>query len=442
MTTTQHAHHALPKSVEGENQLENKPAPGVSYFTPLQDPPAGTAIGMKDGSDKIPKLFHPIKIRGLELQNRIFVAPLCQYSAENGHLTNWHLTHLGGIIQRGPGITLVEATAVVPEGRITPQDSGLWQDSQIEPLRRIVEFAHSQNQKIAVQLAHAGRKASTVAPWLSMGDVATKELGGWPDNVYGPSAIAFNDRHAQPKEMTKQDIENYKAAFKAAIERALKAGVDAIEIHNAHGYLLHSFLSPASNHRTDEYGGSFENRVRLTLEITELARAAIPDDMPLFLRISASDWLEEAGIQGWTIQETVKLAEILATKGVDVLDVSSAGLHEKQKIKSGPGYQEPFAKAVKDKVGDKLLVSAVGSITNGEQANGYLEQDNLDIIFAGRMFQKNPGLVWAWADDLGVEGRWANQIRWGFGGRGHKGGPKTKTRNEAEFIEHRKQSSL
>lgn len=442
MTTTQHAHHALPKTVEGEDNLVNKPAPGISYFTPLQDPPAGSALGMKDGSDKIPKLFKPLKIRGLELQNRIFVAPLCQYSAENGHMTNWHLTHIGGIVQRGPGLTFIEATAVVPEGRITPQDVGIWQDSQIEPIARVVEFAHSQNQKIAIQLAHAGRKASTVAPWLSMGDVATEAMGGWPNNVKGPSAIAFNEKHCQPKEMTKQDIEDYKSAFKAAIGRSLKAGFDAIEIHNAHGYLLHSFLSPASNKRTDEYGGSFENRIRLTLEVVELARAAIPDTMPLFLRVSADDWLQEAGIEGWTIDQTVRLAEILATKGVDVLDVSSAGLHEKQKIKGGPGYQEPFAKAVKDKVGDKLLVSAVGSITNGEQANGYLEKDNLDVIFAGRMFQKNPGLVWAWADDLGVEGRWANQIRWGFGGRGSKSGPKTKTSNEAEFQEHKKQSSL
>lgn len=394
---------------------------------------------MKDGSDKIPKLFTPLKLRGLTLQNRIAVrptefhtpaactdgrmvqlSPLCQYSAENGHHTAWHLTHLGGIIQRGPGISFVEATAVVPEGRITPEDSGLWQDSQIEPLRRIVEFAHSQNQKIGIQLAHAGRKASTVAPWLSMGDIATPELNGWPDNVYAPSAIPFNERHAKPKEMSKQDIENFKSAFKAAVERALRAGFDAIEIHNAHGYLLHSFLSPASNHRTDEYGGSFENRTRLTLEVVEIARKTIPESMPLFLRISATDWLEEQGIDGWTVDQTVKLAEILAEKGVDLLDVSSGGLHEKQKIKGGPGYQEPFAKAVKDKVGDKMHVGTVGSITEGKQANGYLENDNLDLAFAGRMFQKNPGLVWAWADDLGVEGRWANQIRWGFGGRGKK----------------------
>jgi len=220
--------------------------------------------------------------------------------------------------------------------------------------------------------------------------------------------------------MTKADIRHFKCAFKAATERALRAGFDVIEIHNAHGYLLHSFLSPASNQRIDEYGGSFQNRIRLTLEIVEIARNTIPEDMPLFLRISATDWLEEQGIDGWTVDQTVKLAQILATKGVDLLDVSSGGLHEKQKIKGGPGYQVPLAKAVKEKVGDKLFVGAVGSITEGKQANGYLEDDNLDLVAAGRMFQKNPGLAWAWADDLGVSVRWANQIRWGFGGRGKK----------------------
>ena len=253
-----------------------------------------------------------------------------------------------------------------------------------------------------------------------MGDIATKENNGWPDNVYAPSAIAFNERHCTPKELNKEDIEKLKVAFKDSTERAVKAGFDVIEIHNAHGYLLHEFLSPAVNKRTDEYGGSFENRIRLTLEIVEVVRSTIPDTMPLFLRISATDWLEEAGIEGWTLDETVKLAEILADKGVDLLDVSSGGAHPKQHIHGGPGYQVPFAKAVKDKVGDKLAVSAVGTITEGKQANGYLEKDNLDMVFAGRMFQKNPGLVWSWADDLGVEGRWANQIRWGFGGRGKK----------------------
>lgn len=268
------------------------------------------------------------------------LSPLCQYSAEDGHHTAWHFAHLGGIILRGPGLSMVEATAVTSEGRITPEDSGLWKDSQIEPLRRIVEFAHSQNQKIGIQLAHAGRKASTVAPWLSSGALADEHVNGWPDNVYGPSAIPYDDKHAKPKEMTKKDIDNFKAAWVESVKRALKAGFDVVEIHNAHGYLLHEFVSPASNHRTDEYGGSFENRIRLTLEIVDLTRKLVPKDMPVFLRISATDWLDDVpGIEGWKTEDTIRLAEIIAERGVDLLDVSTGGLHPAQRIKTGPGYQ-------------------------------------------------------------------------------------------------------
>lgn len=252
------------------------------------------------------------------------------------------MAHLGGIIQRGPGLSMVEATAVTAEGRITPEDSGLWKDSQIEPLRRIVEFAHSQGQKIGIQLAHAGRKASTLAPWLSHGSVADEHVGGWPHNVYGPSAIPYDDHHALPKAMTTRDIEAFKSAWVASLGRALKAGFDVVEIHNAHGYLLHNFVSPVSNRRTDEYGGSFENRIRLTLEIVDLTRRNVPAGMPVFLRISATDWLEEVeeeGMESWTVEDTVRLAAILAERGVDLLDVSSGGNHPKQKIKAGPGYQ-------------------------------------------------------------------------------------------------------
>jgi len=221
--------------------------------------------------------------------------------------------------------------------------------------------------------------------------------------------------------MTKEDINDFKNAFVASVKRALTAGFDAIEIHNAHGYLLHNFISPVSNQRTDEYGGSFENRTRLTVELVELARETIPADMPLFLRLSATDWLEKTELkdQSWKIEDTVRLAKILAEKGVDLLDVSSGGNHEKQHIHAGPGYQAPFAKEVKKAVGDKMLVGTVGSITSGKQANDLLEE-GLDVAIAGRMFQKNPGLVWAWADELGVEVNWANQIRWGFAGRGKK----------------------
>jgi len=343
------------------------------------------------------------------------------------------MAHLGGIISRGPGLAVVEATSVSPEGRITPEDSGIWSDKHVEGeygLKRIVEFAHSQNQKIAIQIAHAGRKASTVAPWLSMGALATEDVGGWPSKVLGASPIAYNEDHATPVELSLNDIEDLKKAWGAAVKRAITAGFDVIEIHNAHGYLLHSFLSPVSNKRTDKYGGSFENRVRLTLEIVELTRKAMPDSMPLFLRLSATDWLEHSEQESWTVQDSAKLAVLLAEKGVDLLDVSSGGNSPEQKIKGGPGYQAPFAKTIKKAVGDKLLVSAVGTITSGKQAQaiisgegeGSMGGEELDLIVAGRMFQKNPGLVWAWAEELGVQINVANQIRWGFGGR--PGAPK------------------
>jgi 2,4-dienoyl-CoA reductase-like NADH-dependent reductase (Old Yellow Enzyme family) len=225
--------------------------------------------------------------------------------------------------------------------------------------------------------------------------------------------------------MTLNDIEHLKASWIASVKRALKAGFDVIEIHNAHGYLLHNFVSPVSNTRTDDYGGSFENRIRLTLEIVDLTRKYIPDDMPLFLRLSATDWLDYEGSpvkESWTLADSVRLAPLLAQRGVDLLDVSSGGNHPAQKITTGPGYQAPFAKAIKKAIGDSLAVATVGTITSGKQANELLEEGGLDLAIAGRMFQKNPGLVWAWAEELGVQINVANQIRWGFGGR--PGAPK------------------
>ncbi|KAI5799807.1 FMN-linked oxidoreductase [Geopyxis carbonaria] len=422
---TSHDANTAPKS------LVNVPAPDISYFTPAQQPPSGTAYDPQPDGTHPPALFKPLRIRGVEFPNRIMLSPLCQYSAEDGHMTPWHMAHLGGIFTRGPGLTIIEATAVVPEGRITPSDVGLWKDSQKEYMSKVVEFAHSQGQKIAIQLAHAGRKASCVAPWLSLGDVATEAQGGWPNNVKAPSAVAYNDSHAQPHAMTLQDIEDLKAAWVAAAKRAVAVGFDVVEIHNAHGYLLHSFVSPASNKRTDQYGGSFENRTRLTIEIVDAVRAVIPKDMPLFLRISADDWLEESGIEGWTVEQSARLAPILAEHGVDLIDVSSGGLHPSQKIKGGPGYQAPFAKQVREAVKGKCLVSAVGSITTGTQAQELLDGEYADVIMVGRMFQKNPGLVWTWAEDLNVEIKVANQIEWGFGGRG--GGKKKVSKKDQAF---------
>ena len=336
-------------------------------------------------------------------------------------MTDWHMAHLGGIAQRGPGFLMVEATAVQANGRITPQDHGIWKDSQIEPLRRVVEFVHSQNQIIGIQLAHAGRKASTVAPWLSMADTATEAVGGWPDNVKGPGDIPFHDKFPTPKAMTKEDIEQFKKDWVDAVKRAVKAGVDFVEIHNAHGYLLMSFLSPATNKRTDEYGGSFENRVRFTMEIAKLTRETVPKTMPIFLRVSATDWLEEVmpDEPSWRVEDTVRLAEKLAESGnVDVIDISSGGNHRAQHIHAKPGYHAQFAIKVKEAIGDRMKVGCVGMIDSGHLANSLVENNGLDFVLVGRGFQKNPGLVWTWAEELNVEISMANQIRWGFSSRG------------------------
>ncbi len=324
---------------------------------------------------------------------------------------------------------MIEATSVQANGRITPEDSGIWLDAHVDTLRKHVEFAHSQNALIGVQLAHAGRKASTVAPWLSSGATAMVEANGWPDDVVSSGDEPFNADYPKPRSMTLAEIEQLKKDFVAAAHRAVHAGFDVVELHFAHGYLVSSFLTPAVNKRTDKYGGSFENRTRLALELVDMVRAVIPKTMPLFVRISATDWLDtnpEYTGESWTGDDSVKLALLLAQRGVDVLDVSSGGNHSAQKVQGGPGYQAPFAKKIKKAVGDKMLVSAVGSIKTGELAQelivgGKSEDDvPLDLIASARMFQKNPGLVWAWADELGVSIQLAHQIGWGFGGRGAK----------------------
>ncbi|KAL3420558.1 NADH-dependent flavin oxidoreductase [Phlyctema vagabunda] len=395
--------------IEADHRLQNTAAPDAS-----------TAIVHPD--QEIPKLFQPVNLRSLRLQNRIVVSPMCQYSADNGHPTPWQFAHLGGIIQRGPGLTITEATAVAPEGRITPQDAGLWLDSQMGPWKQIVEFTHSQNQHIAVQLAHAGRKASTVAPWVDRKAAAPVETGGWPDKVVSSSDIPYDEHTCIPTTMTLRDIASLKQSFADAVGRALKIGFDAIEIHAAHGYLLHSSLTAATNKLPAPYSGSLENRMRLTIEIVALVRSLIPSTMPLLIRIPGSDWVDSP--DAWDVKQAVELAKALSAPelGVDFLDVSSGGLLSQQKIKSGPSYQAPFSKAVKEAVKDTgILVGAVGMITQGEQAEGLLQDGYADIILAARAFQKHPGLVWQWADELNVEVRVANQIGWGFGQRPNGG---------------------
>ncbi|KAF7970542.1 hypothetical protein HWV62_23707 [Athelia sp. TMB] len=312
----------------------------------------------------------------------------------------------------------MEVNSVLPEGRTCPEDAGLYLDSQIGPMKQIVDFAHSQNQKIGVQLGHGGRKASGIAPWLTKGGaVASEAAGGWPDDVWGPTDTPFTATTAKPKAANKAYLERVVAAFAESAKRAVKAGVDVIEIHAAHGYLLSSFLSPRSNTRTDEYGGSFENRARLTLEVVDAIRKVIPEAMPLFLRVSATEWLEEVfpNEPSWTLEDTVRLAALLPEHGVDFLDVSSGGIDAAQKIRRGPSpaYQAHFAQAVKETLGESLLVGAVGNINNGHVAQSILDQGQADVILVGSQFLKNPGTVGAFAEDLGVDIYQANQMEWG-----------------------------
>ncbi|KAH8828895.1 FMN-linked oxidoreductase [Flagelloscypha sp. PMI_526] len=397
----------------------NEPAPNLPYFTPFQKVPSGQANDLASA----PTLFQPFKLRGVEFQNRIWLSPLSQYSADDGHLTDWHIAHLGGILSRGPSLTMIEATGVLPEGRITPQCPGLWKDSQIAPLKRLVDFSHSQNQRIGIQLAHAGPKASSNAPWLPGTRFASKEVGGWPEDIVGPSARPFAPGFPKPKALTKEGIDVIKRAFADAAKRAVEAGIDVIEIHHAHGYLGTSFLSPTSNQRADEYGGSFENRTRFSLELVDAIRAVIPNTMPLLFRISATEGLEHLpDVESWKIEDTVAFAKLLEARGVDLLDVSSGGNDRRQRVgptMGGLGYQVPFSEAVKKGLGpnSKMLVGAVGGIRSGTQAQQILDEERADVIFVGRQFQKNPGLVWTFADHLGVSINTANQIRWAFTGR-------------------------
>ncbi|RYP81723.1 hypothetical protein DL769_001873 [Monosporascus sp. CRB-8-3] len=378
-----------------EERLVNRPAPGVPYFTPIQDPPAGTTWDPQpEGS-----LFSPLKLNGMTLHNRIIVSPMCHFAV------------------RGAGLVMTEVISVSPEGRISPQDLGLWEEGQIEPLKKIVEFVHSQGTKFGVQMGHAGRKASTVAPWIDRKAAARSHSEGWPDTVIGPSPEAYSGLTLVPREVTKQDIEKFKADWVAAVRRALKAGVDVIEVHGAHGYLLNEFLSPASNKRTDEYGGSFENRIRLFIEVVELLQAEVPAGFPIMVRMPATDYLEhDPTLPQWTPEDGIKLAKALAELGVDFLDVTGGGLDSRQKISAKPGYQVPYSHAIKKAVvGTKTSVAAVGEITSGVQAQAILDAGSADAVIAGRAFLKDPNLVWHWADELGIDIHVASQYGWGFG---------------------------
>ncbi len=327
-------------------------------------------------------LFSPLAIRGVTLRNRVVLSPMCQYSSHEGLANDWHLVHLGSRAVGGVALAIVEATAILPEGRITPGDLGLWGDEHIAPLARIAAFVESQGAVPGIQLAHAGRKASRGAPWLGPKTLHTPAEGGW--QVLGPSDVPFDDTFAKPAALDSSGIDRMVDAWEAAAKRALQAGFKLIEIHAAHGYLLHQFHSPISNRRTDDYGGSLENRMRLTLRVAERLRGVLPGDMPLFVRISCTDWAEG----GWDIADAVELAKRLGPLGVDLIDCSSGGTVPKPNVTMAPGYMVPFARRIRAEAAIKT--GAVGLITEPHQAEAILAAGDADLIFMGRELLREP----------------------------------------------------
>jgi 2,4-dienoyl-CoA reductase-like NADH-dependent reductase (Old Yellow Enzyme family) len=346
------------------------------------------------------KLFSPLQIKSLTFKNRIAISPMCQYSAEDGFANDWHLVNLGSRATGGAALIIQEATSVSPEGRISPGDLGLWKDEQIEKMQAINRFIIGQNSIPGIQLAHAGRKASAAIPWK--GNMKLDETnGGW--NTVAPSAIPFHSNEKTPIELDKTGIQKVISDFKSATKRSLKAGFEVVEIHAAHGYLLHQFLSPLSNFRTDEYGGSFENRTRLLLEVLEAVQSEWPSDLPLFIRISATDWADG----GWNIEESVQLTKILKEKGVDLIDVSSGGLVTHQQIPLGPNYQVPFSERIKKEAG--ILTGAVGLITEAIQAEEIVATGKADFVLFARESLRDPNLALNFAKELGVDVQWPIQ---------------------------------
>jgi len=346
-------------------------------------------------------LFSPLTIKKINLKNRIVISPMCQYSAIDGFANDWHLVHLGSRAVGGVGLIIQEATAVSPEARISPSDLGIWKDEHIQKLKTINEFIVSQNSIPGIQLAHAGRKASVSAPWLGNKKLEFAQ-GGW--QTVAPSAIPYHeDEPFLPEALDKNGIQKVVSDFKAATKRAVEAGYQVLEIHGAHGYLLHQFLSPLTNTRTDEYGGIFENRIRFTLEILEAVQSEWPSDLPLFVRISATDWAEG----GWSPEESVRLSAILKEKGVDLIDVSSGGLVSNQQIPLQPNYQVPFAEKIKNEA--HILTGAVGLITEAAQAEEILQNNQADLVLFARESLRNPNLPLDFAKDLNEDILWPKQ---------------------------------
>jgi len=357
-------------------------------------------------------LLSPLCIGGLELRNRIVMSPMCQYSANEGMANDWHLVHLGSRAAGGVSLVMVEATAVTRDGRISPGDMGIWTDAHAEPLARIATFIRSQGTAVGIQLAHAGRKASHDLPWNG-GATLKPGQGGW--NVIGPSPIPFHDADPPPLALDEAGIHGIIDAFEAAARRALSAGFQIIEIHAAHGYLLHEFLSPISNRRTDSYGGTLENRMRLLLEVSQRVRQLLPQEMPLFVRISATDWVEE----GWDINQSVILCQRLKDLGIDLIDVSSGGMTPKARIPVGKGYQVPFARRIRAEAG--IRTGAVGLITEPRHANEIITGGDADLVFLARELLREPYWALKAQHELGGEPSWPIQYGYAIKRRDSRG---------------------
>ena len=347
-----------------------------------------------------PGLFTPLRLRGLELRNRIVMSPMCQYSSEDGFANDWHYVHLGSRAVGGVGLLVAEAAAVTADGRISPQDLGIWRDAHVDGLRRCVRFIESRGVAAGVQLAHAGRKASTAPPWEG-GRLVAPEGGGW--TPVAPSAVPFRPDDPAPAALDPAGIAAVVAAFADGARRALDAGFRVVELHAAHGYLLHEFLSPLSNRRTDEYGGAFENRVRLTLEVTDAVRRVWPDALPLFVRISATDWAPG----GWDAAQSVALARLLRERGVDLVDCSTGGLVPGVRIPLGPGYQTGFAEQLRREAG--IATGAVGLITDPEHADEIVRAGRAELVFLARQLLRDPHWPLRAAKRLGVSVAWPKQ---------------------------------
>ncbi len=346
------------------------------------------------------ELFKPMAIRGTTFKHRIFVSPMCQYSSDDGMPSDWHFVHLGSRSVGGAALVVVEATAVCPEGRISPADSGLWSEAHARAFQRVTAFLEANGAVPGIQLAHAGRKASTQVPWKGSGAVSPAD-GGW--EPLAPSALPFAPSYPQPRAMTAADIEALVRRFEEAARFALLAGFRVIELHFAHGYLLHEFLSPLSNRRTDDYGGTLENRMRLPLRVAQVVRAAWPDDRPLFVRISATDWAEG----GWDLPQSLELARRLRALGVDLIDCSSGGLVADAKVPVAPGYQVPFAAAVRREAG--IATGAVGLITEAQQAEAIVARGEADAVFLARALLRDPYWPLHAAKALSADTPWPSQ---------------------------------